>query len=112
MTCADPATCGQPQYGSGHPKSGWIKTHTAGRHAPPDRWWCSTQCLVASLLHTDPHTGRSDVANCAHCVNRHDRDHACPVCRSTPQVQGVPVAAVHLYDHARQSIQHGTEATE
>lgn len=31
---------------------------------------------------------RTDVGRCPACINRHDNDHICPVCKSRPQLAG------------------------
>lgn len=38
--------CGLPQTGPGHPRSGWVRIHQAGRGAGTDshRWFCSWRC--------------------------------------------------------------------
>lgn len=103
-TCTNPEQCGRPQTGPGHPKKGWIKTHTAGSKTA-DRWYCSTTCLITDLVGA---ISRPDVAACAHCANRHDRDHRCPICGSAPQNTGIRTPARRLYDHARQAIEATT----
>lgn len=96
--CADPAKCGRPQEGAGHPRKGWIRTHIAGA-ADSTRWWCSIRCLVAGFT-GNPVENRDDVAICVACINRHDRKHRCPVCGTTPHlVQGTPTGpARRLYE--------------
>ena len=88
--CTDPEKCGRPI--KGHPKAGWIKARVAGQDGA-DRWWCSLACLVRDLSAATAQ-GRPDVALCVACIDRHDRDHRCPVCGTQPHVvRGVPTPA-------------------
>lgn len=94
--CADADKCGRPQDGPGHPKKGWIRTHVAGA-ANSTRWWCSLRCLIAGFTQTEV-TSRDDVALCVTCINRHDRDHRCPLCGNAPQItRAVPTPARRLF---------------
>lgn len=34
---------------------------------------------------------RPDVGDCAYCIQRHDRDHVCPVCNTKPQLTPGPL---------------------
>lgn len=93
MSCQDETRCGRPQEGPGHPRHGWIRTHVAGTK-DSTRWWCSIACLAARFHATTP---RHDVATCARCINRHDRDHRCPACGTRPQVAtGVATPPAHI----------------
>ena len=94
--CADTDKCGRPQHGPGHPRKGWIRTHIAG-DADSTRWWCSLACLIHGFTQTLV-TARDDVALCVPCINRHDREHRCPACGSTPHLtQGTPTAHRRLF---------------
>ena len=86
--------CGRPQDGPGHPRSGWIKVHAAGKGGGPDLWFCSPRCLVrafapgvATQIAADM-TARAvagqDVATCPACITRHERGHRCRSCGHAP----------------------------
>ena len=95
-TCTDTGKCGQPQDGPGRPRKGWIHTKIAGQNGS-DRWWCSARCLITDLTGV-VHGPREDVATCVPCINRHDRDHRCPACGSTPHLtQGAPTTHRRLF---------------
>ena len=93
-TCTDTERCGQPQVGAGHPRKGWLNLKVAG--VGGSTWWCSRECLVTGLLDVTP---RPDVAVCGHCINRHERGHACPACGSRPQIGAnhvIPATRLYL----------------